>query len=150
MFYFHYGQYDFWDIYECIKKYYPIGIPKDESGMYLNYPGMKALEAVINFLAVSPVNEYADSILRLCALIEEKFKGYRFVPYYIDAQRIGSLEVGYTDDPSNTIFNALFNDQIDLSAPVTGDETFKSNDWIREDYVETGNRWTSHPPTIKE
>jgi hypothetical protein len=40
-------RYDFWAIYEAIKKYYPIGIDKREGGNYFLYQGIKDLEKVI-------------------------------------------------------------------------------------------------------
>ncbi|MVN22444.1 polysaccharide deacetylase family protein [Mucilaginibacter arboris] len=39
-------KYNFWPLYEAIKLYYPIGIPHDSS-LYINYPGIKNLTAVI-------------------------------------------------------------------------------------------------------
>jgi len=42
------GEYDFWEIYEVIKKYYPIGINRSEGlGIYVEYPGIKELEKII-------------------------------------------------------------------------------------------------------
>ena len=41
-------KYDLWEIYETIKKFYPIGIGKmDGGGIYLEYPGIKALEKIV-------------------------------------------------------------------------------------------------------
>ncbi len=40
--------YDFWEIYDVIKTYYPIGIEKGiGKGIYFEYPGIKALEKII-------------------------------------------------------------------------------------------------------
>lgn len=39
---------DLWDIYESIKKYYPIGLKKYEGkGIYYDYPGIKKLEKIV-------------------------------------------------------------------------------------------------------
>lgn len=40
-------KHNFWLIYDAIKLYYPIGIPKDEHSIYFNYPGIKNLTALI-------------------------------------------------------------------------------------------------------
>lgn len=40
-------KFDFWKIYDSIKRYYPIGIKKDESKMFFSYPGLKDLEDII-------------------------------------------------------------------------------------------------------
>lgn len=44
MFYFNSDKFDFWTIYESIKRFYPIGVKKDDSRMYYSYPGLKELE----------------------------------------------------------------------------------------------------------
>ncbi len=41
-------RYNFWPIYEAIRKYYPIGITRlDESSLFFRFPGIKALEAIV-------------------------------------------------------------------------------------------------------
>jgi uncharacterized protein YeaO (DUF488 family) len=40
-------KFDFWKIYDAIKRFYPIGIKKDESKMYFSYPGLKELETIV-------------------------------------------------------------------------------------------------------
>ena len=48
MFQFNTEKFDFWPIYDDIKRFYPIGIEKDERwGMYLAYPGLQKLTEVI-------------------------------------------------------------------------------------------------------
>jgi hypothetical protein len=46
---FDFDKYNFWDIYDCIKKYYPIGIPKPEehNQFYFSYSGLKDLSKII-------------------------------------------------------------------------------------------------------
>lgn len=42
------NQYDFWELYETIKKYYPLGINRGENGgIYFEYWGIKELERII-------------------------------------------------------------------------------------------------------
>jgi hypothetical protein len=49
MFDFNPDKFDFWPIYDAIKRFYPIGIQwrGEESHMFLSYPGLKELEAII-------------------------------------------------------------------------------------------------------
>jgi hypothetical protein len=47
MLYFNSDKFDFWKIYDSIKRFYPIGVKKDESKMYYSYPGLKELEEII-------------------------------------------------------------------------------------------------------
>ena len=47
MLYFNSDKFDFWKIYDAIKRFYPIGVKKDESKMYLSYPGLKELEDIV-------------------------------------------------------------------------------------------------------
>lgn len=47
MFNFNSEKFDFWQIYDAIKRFYPIGVSKDESVMYSSYPGLKELEDII-------------------------------------------------------------------------------------------------------
>ncbi|GAB3021821.1 hypothetical protein [Spirosoma pulveris] len=49
MFNFNTGKFDFWPIYDAIKRFYPIGIPwqGEEGHMFLSYPGLKELETIL-------------------------------------------------------------------------------------------------------
>jgi hypothetical protein len=48
MFDFNHMKYDFWSIYESVKKYNPIGIKKDTYGFFHSYPGIKELADIVN------------------------------------------------------------------------------------------------------
>jgi len=230
------NKFDFWKIYDSIKQFYPIGIPKVEGGIFYSYPGLKKLESIIvenihdenkfnnswqsftleierainkriigttygqapsfssyleldscsadnltrtkylhflvslvgpfytivgedsnavkvndqhfrstNYLVVSPENEYAEAFNLLCSMIETRFKDFRFIPFHICKQEIEGLDVRYTDDNLNLIFNALFNNQIDLNSPIIGNILFKSENWIKDEWVDDGARWTAYP-----
>lgn len=42
------AQYNFWPIYDCIKQYYPLGIPKNYGeGIYVEYKGFTDMEKII-------------------------------------------------------------------------------------------------------
>ena len=240
MFYFNSDKFDFWEIYESIKRFYPIGIKKDESKMYFSYPGIKALDALIlenihdntnfterwvNFtdglqqqiskeiigttygqgpsfsayalldtisldkvirtkelhffvslvgpfytvigrenitvnldnyshtstayLVVSPENGFADAFKLVCDKIKNRFKGFRFVPFELCRQAIDGLEVRYQSENPNSVFQALFNDLVDLTIQRTiGNDYFGYEDWIRNDYVDLSGGWTSYAPKL--
>jgi hypothetical protein len=237
MLFFNTKKYNFWPIYDCTKKYYPLGIAKDDgTDMYVSFPGLKELIAIIveniheeksfnerwtsfesmvqaearkmvtgttygqapsfssflelekteyngltrikelfffvsvagpfytvigqdksevtmssqimravNFLVVSPEEDYAQPFHLLCKLIEERFKGFRFIPFGIGRQHLKGLEVHYRNEKVNSVFHALFDAQIDLNAQPYGDDYYKSGDWIVDGYV-PGEGWTSYPP----
>jgi hypothetical protein len=228
-------KFDFWPIYDSIKRFYPIGIANDNPHLFNSYPGIKELNAIIgdnihnsehlnsrwrdftielenriqkpirgttflqpcfssciemgtfsfdnftrtkelhffvsllgpfysiighdwnvlkvnnrnyissNYLVVSPENEYATDFLILSGEIEKRFNGFRFVPFDIVAEVIEGLDVRYANRHCNTVFTALFNSHIDLSIRTLGNDLYKSEDWIREGYVDKGG-WTSYPP----
>jgi hypothetical protein len=233
-------KFDFWPIYERIKKFYPLGIVKDEPwGMYLAYPGLKKLTDIIienihneknyqsrwtsfttdfesligkeiigttygqapgfsayaviekitvdsvirekqlqffvslvgpfysvigqeivsfqsedrdyrttGYLVVSPEKEFAEVFMLLCDKIEDRFKGFRFVPFEIGRQTIDGLDVRYSNKKLDSIFHALFNDHVELdTSSIIGTGFYKAEDWIKEGYVEEeGGGWTMYPP----
>lgn len=241
MLHFNSDKFDFWKIYDAIKRFYPIGVKKDESKMYFSYPGLKELEDIIvdnihddnhfierwgsftkdiekeidkeiigttygqapsfssfllldttsvdnlirtkelhffvsligpfytivgqdnntvkldehknyrstNYLVVSPENEFADTFKLLCDKIENRFEGFRFVPFELCQQTIDGLDVRYSDENLNSVFHALFNNHVDLTVwRKIGSAYFKSEDWIKDGYVDTGGGWTIYPPTL--
>jgi hypothetical protein len=97
-------------------------------------------------LVVSPENEFAETFILLCKKIENRFKGFRFVPFGLCKQTIEALDVRYSDENLNGVFHALFNNHVDLTACRTiGDDYYKSEDWIKEEYVDNGARWAAYP-----
>jgi hypothetical protein len=236
MFYFNTDKFDFWKMYDDIKKYYPIGIRKEEGSIFFFYPGLKELENIIvknihdenefakwqnfekeieqslqkpvigttygqapsfssfielekydvenititkelhffvslvgpyytilgqdmsfvkidsrnfisaNHLTLSPEEKYSDAFIFLCDNIEKKFPDYRFVPFHIYSQVIEGLDVRYNDEHLNRIFHALFNNQVNFNVQYLGDEFYRHEQWIKEGYIDTGNKWTVYPP----
>jgi hypothetical protein len=240
MLYFNSDKFDFWKIYDAIKRFYPIGVKRDESKMYFSYPGLKELEDIVvdnihdenhfierwdnftkdlekeigkeiigtsygqapsfssyvlldtvsvddltrtkelhffvslvgpfytiigqdnnavkideyrsyrstSYLVISPEKEFADPFNLLCNKIENRFKGFRFVPFEICKQTIEGLFVRYSDEYLNSVFHALFNNHVDLAIwRKIGNDYFKSEDWIKEGYTDTGGGWTIYPST---
>lgn len=104
-----------------------------------------------NFLVPSPEGEYAETFIRIQALIEERFPGFRFVPLEICAVRMPGLRVWYMDEDerSDHIFNGLFSYLIDVETQTVGDRYYGANAWIKEGYVEPPGKWTAGPPRRK-
>lgn len=101
-----------------------------------------------NYLVVSPEKEFAAPFKLLCEKIENKFKGFRFIPFEIGTQTIEGLYVRYSDEKLNSVFHALFNNNLDLTIGRTiGNDYFKSEDWIKNSYIDTGEEWTIYLPT---
>lgn len=97
-----------------------------------------------SYLVVSPENEFEETFKLLCNKIENRFKEFRFVPFEICQQKIEGLEIRYSDESLNAIFHALFNNHIDLTIfRKIGNDNFKAEDWIKEDYVDTAGGWTA-------
>jgi hypothetical protein len=103
-----------------------------------------------NYLVVSPENEYATVFSQLCERIEKRFKGYRFVSFTACQSRIEHLNVYNAEEDRNTVFDGLFNDQVDLTVPgIIGNEAFKHQEWLKEGYEGNGG-WTMYPPGGRE
>jgi hypothetical protein len=64
--------YNFWSIYEALKKHYPIGIPKDESGAYYEYSGIKELEKIITE-NIHDNDRYKQNWVKFTKLISTKY-----------------------------------------------------------------------------
>jgi len=102
-----------------------------------------------NYLVVSPENEFTDAFHLLCGKIEKQFKGFRFVPFHLCKQTIEGLNVRFTNENLCTVFYALFNNQIDMNnLNIIGNDYYKSNDWIKEGYIDDGGGWSSYPPKV--
>jgi hypothetical protein len=89
---------------------------------------------VTNYLTVSPEKEYSDIFKFIESQIKEQFPEYRLVPFEILKQKIEGLYTKHYAENSMTIFNALFNDQIDPTSNISGNPWYGSDKWIREDY----------------
>lgn len=91
----------------------------------------------INRITVSPDDHTQKYFDFLSDRIESKFKGYKFIPYYINKQTLKGLRVRYRDEKENRIYHALFNDIVHFPDygkydPLTmGDEFYRSKDWAR-------------------
>ena len=47
MLHFNNDKFEYWEVYESIKRYYPIGVKRVKNGLYDSYPGIKELETLI-------------------------------------------------------------------------------------------------------
>lgn len=92
-----------------------------------------------NFLIVSPENEYKDHFISVGKRIEEQFKQYRFVPFFICKQIIDSLSWEFKEK-STRVFQEIFNDSVDLDVNTIGNEVYQSSQWAIENG--TTDKWT--------
>ena len=102
---------------------------------------------ITNYVTVSPEKEYTEIFKILELRITERFQNYRLVPFEILKQKIEGLYTKWYTEKEMTIFNALFNNQINTESNISGNAMFGSDKWIREDYdpsIEGG--WTIYPP----
>lgn len=103
----------------------------------------------VSYLAVSPEQDFEDAFRLIAGQIENRFKGFRFVPFGICKQTIDGLSVPYADGNMQSIFHALFNNLIDITIPrIIGNEYYKSEDWIKETYINTTEEWIAGNPPI--
>jgi len=86
MFYFNSNKFDFWEIYNCIKRNYPLGIKKDENGFFYSYPGLIELGHLISskFSDGGEYEKFADILLEWESNIGKKIEGttYGQAPSY--------------------------------------------------------------------
>ena len=101
-----------------------------------------------NYFVTSPENDFAEGFKMLCEKIELQFKGFRFVPHNIYRRKIESLFIhNCNENEACSVFNALFNNSVDFDNTETlGNDFYKSEDWIKEGYLDTGGKWASYPP----
>ncbi|MEM0941846.1 MAG: hypothetical protein AAF600_04700 [Bacteroidota bacterium] len=69
-------------------------------------------------IIIYPIAEYKKKFEEVRKLIENEFTGYKFIPYGIYSSSLDGLEVGYSDENLDRIFNGLFNRHFDFDAPV--------------------------------
>ncbi len=98
------------------------------------------------FLQVSPEGEYAENFKLIQLLLEQRYPGHRLVPFALAAQNIEGLMVRYMGERTEAIFQALFNNQVDLKAPAAGYDYYGSEAWIIPGWQGGGGGWASYPP----
>ncbi|GLU55749.1 hypothetical protein [Dyadobacter frigoris] len=76
MFYFNSNKFDFWEIYDCIKRNYPLSIKKDETGFFSSYPGLIELGHLLTkkFSEGGEYKKFTDFLLELESNIGKKIE----------------------------------------------------------------------------
>ncbi len=85
-----------------------------------------------NAITVSPFAEFKVLFTKLKELIKERFPEYKFVPFEILQMSIHGLKVDHCRKENCRIFNALFNDNVDLDGiewRCRGDRFYGFNEW---------------------
>lgn len=102
-----------------------------------------------NFLVVSPEQDFGNFFKQLCEQIEIKFSGYKFIPYFVYSYEIEGLYTSFRRDNKSSVFEAIFNYQIDLTAPTLGSSFYRDEAWIKEDYDPANeSHWVIYPPSV--
>lgn len=118
-----------------------IGIDRSE----INFEKNKSFW-ITNSLTTSPEKDYADIFKLIEQKIEQRFEKYRLVPFRLLTEEIPGLYTKLYDTKTMTVFNALFNGQVDLSSNITGDIYYGSDHWIRKDWdASHEGGWTIYP-----
>ncbi|WP_225000409.1 hypothetical protein [Cesiribacter sp. SM1] len=66
-------KYDFWSVYEAIKKYYPIGIEREYPGIFFEYDGIKELENIVVQRIHDETNYHLEWV-SFCEVLSEEIK----------------------------------------------------------------------------
>jgi hypothetical protein len=74
-----------------------------------------------NTVTVSPYKEFEQPFKEVQSLLEARFHEYKFVPFAIHSMIITGLRVKYSDKEICTVYDALFNGNLDY----LGEMTFK-------------------------
>ena len=100
----------------------------------------------VNFITVSPKNEYKNQFLVLSEMIEKKFTGYKFLPDLIGSMQVHGLFLPGRSE-NNTIFDALFGSYI--KAPIEGNSNYKEKLWLKKEYNKRDDpKWIVYPDLV--
>jgi hypothetical protein len=96
-------------------------------------------------LTVSPGGAYAGVFESVCAAIESRYAGHRFVPFHLATVPLLGVYLPGRDGASQPLFYGLFNDQVDVQARTVGDPSHKHEDWLRPAPAGGWGRWNVVP-----
>lgn len=83
------------------------------------------------YLTVSPFGAYEPVFDLVCAAIERRFAGHRFIPFMIARLPLTGLYIPGKEGASHPLFYGLFNDHLDIQTRTVGDSGYKHGDWLR-------------------
>ena len=86
----------------------------------------------INAITTSPFQEFDQPFKKAKEILELRFPGYKYVPFMIYSSIINGLRVRYSDKEVCTIYDALFNgnlDRINEYCFRRGDTSYGYDDW---------------------
>jgi len=101
----------------------------------------------VNYLVVSPEHSFSDIFLKLCKLVEDHFTNFKFVPFYVNKMEIRGIQIHYTVEKREQVFQALFTDQLSITNYIQGDEYFQFQRWEVENLSDKkSDTWSIIPP----
>jgi hypothetical protein len=101
---------------------------KDELDGHNLYYGAK------NVVTVSPYKEYEFYFNELKSKIEDKFQGYKFIPFSLHSMFIEGLFDSLYDSKEATIYEALFDDALNGydTIRMRGDSSYGYSEWVKD------------------
>jgi hypothetical protein len=104
----------------------------DETCIKDDWDGRNIGYAAINVVTVSPYKEFELEFNVVKSSIEDKFKGYKFIPFRLHSMVIDGLFDSY-NDKELTIYEALFDHRLDGfdTMRIRGDSSYGYNEWIK-------------------
>lgn len=96
-------------------------------------------------LTVSPHGAYEVVFADVCAAVEGRFVGHRFVPFMLATLPLAGLWVPGRDESTQPLFYGLFNDQIDVHVRIVGDRGHQHENWLRPAPPGGWGKWSVVP-----
>ena len=86
-----------------------------------------------NIATVSPYKEYEFYFNELKSKIEDKFQGYKFIPFSLHSMFIEGLFDPFYDSKEATIYEALFDDALNGydTIRMRGDSRYGYSEWVK-------------------
>jgi hypothetical protein len=105
----------------------------DETAIRDNKDGRDRFYTAINIVTVSPHKEFESDFNFIKSKIEERFKGYKFIPFRLHSMSIEGLYDPYKDNEEYTIYRALFDDFLNGydSFRRRGDDSYGFDEWVK-------------------
>lgn len=88
----------------------------------------------LNVVTVSPYKEFESPFNFVKSKIEERFLGYKFIPFRLHSMLIADLYDPYRDNEEHSIYTALFDDSLKGydTFRIRGDNQYGFNVWIND------------------
>jgi hypothetical protein len=105
----------------------------DETAITDKRDGHDLFYTAINIITISPYKEFESDFNFIKSKIENRFKGYKFIPFDLHSRSIQGLYDPYKDDEEYTIYRALFDDFLNGydTYRKRGDYKYGFDEWVK-------------------